>query len=854
MIWFTLALFVVSFVLTALLAPEPNIENARADVLNPDNFPRATEDAPIPLILGKVRMNAPNTIWWGNFYSIPITERIKVSLFKKKTVTVGHDYYVTLDLALGMGPNTKITKIFMDDKLFWEGTVAGNAPTLISKMDATFFGGRKEGGGFSITGTYYPGSLDLLEQPVDSLIEGLVGGTNVPAYLGTAHLAAEFYLGESPTLRKIAFVMENYSNFLALSNNGMVGEDMNPAEAIWQIMTDTWRGMGVAPDEIDIVALRAVGETLYTEGNGCSVVITAESDGKKLITELLRQIDGVAYQDPSSGKIKFVLIRDDYNPDDLPIFDEDDVVAVKNFSRSGWDEVMGQVKITFPQLDKESSAVAISQDMATIATVGRLRSTTMSMPFVYDATLANNIASRERAQLSVPLFRIELEMNRNANTLRPGSVFRLNWPEYGFVNLVLRVQEFDLGSLLDGRIVMNCLQDSFALNETVFAPPSDSTWVRPVTETADILVYDVVEAPRFLNNQAVFPTADGYVCPIQFAGKPQAASTSYTVAFSDTAADPDPTFGNEYNYYTATGTLSAAYLETSGIATGLDTTDHIQIANAVLTPFLASVTEPEIREGSLGLLYMGGEWLAYTVGVDNGGGSFTLQNVYRGLLGTTPKTHSIGTRIWQFDLEHLSDGSFDELIEGDTVYYNLLDRNGPRVQDLSEVTERSKVLDEELGDRPVRPGNLQLDGARIALVVDATDRDLTWVPRNRAASQIAFEQDAAETPDQTETYDVEVWTDGIIRPALGGTGVSSPYTIPFNASLPPATSNGEIRVYSRRTGTDLRRSAFYGMLKFEIIEARLLLSGDEQSGTDKLLLSGDEQAGTDVLKLSGDEA
>ncbi len=31
---------------------------------------------------------------------------------------------------------------------------------------------------------------------------------------------------------------------------------------------------------------------------------------------------------------------------------------------------------------------------------------------------------------------------------------------------------------------------------------------------------------------------------------------------------------------------------------------------------------------------------------------------------------------------------------------------------------------------------------------------------------------------------------------------------------------------------------------------QLLLSGDEQSGTDALLLSGDEQSGTDVLENS----
>ncbi len=62
MIWFTIALFFVSFLVTALLAPKPDIENARAGSLDDVQFPRATEDAPIPLVLGKIRLNAPNTL------------------------------------------------------------------------------------------------------------------------------------------------------------------------------------------------------------------------------------------------------------------------------------------------------------------------------------------------------------------------------------------------------------------------------------------------------------------------------------------------------------------------------------------------------------------------------------------------------------------------------------------------------------------------------------------------------------------------------------------------------------------------------------------------------------------------
>ena len=82
--------------------------------------------------------------------------------------------------------------------------------------------------------------------------------------------------------------------------------------------------------------------TLLTEGNGCSVLVTAETNGKGLITEILRQVDGVAYQDPASGKITFILIRSDYVVGDLPLYDEDDIVQVKEFARSGWDEREGQ--------------------------------------------------------------------------------------------------------------------------------------------------------------------------------------------------------------------------------------------------------------------------------------------------------------------------------------------------------------------------------------------------------------------------------------------------------------------------------------------------------------------------------
>lgn len=814
MIWWNLILFVVSFVLTALLAPKPEIENARPDSLDPEAFPRATENAPIPLVLGKVRMEAPNTIWYGDFESVPITQRIKISIFKKITQIIGHNYYVGLDLALAMGPGTVMTKIYMDDKELWSGTTSKTLPTTITISQPSFWGGAKEGGGWSSTGTYYPGALNLTGNPVDPYLESKIGVGNVPAYLGTAHIVFnKALIGESSQLRKTAFVLENYTNGLALSNNGMVGEDMNPAEAIFQIMTDTWRGMGISIADLDVLTLRAIGEVLYAEGNGCSVIVTAESNGKSLVQEILRQIDAIAYQDPTTGQIKFRLIRDDYVIEDLPVYDEIDVIKVVNFGRSGWDEVVGQIKITFPQRDKESDAVAISQDMATVAMIGRLRSSTLSMPFVYDRNLANRIASRERSQVSVPLFRITLEMNRNAHTLRPGDVFKLDWPEYGFSGLVLRVQEFDLGSLLDGKIIVKCLQDRFALATTVFAAPVASSWVAPVTDPSTILNFALIEMPKFFSERIEFPTPDGNVNVIPFAAKPGAASSGFDMVVGAVAGVLN-TREPEYAIYLGSGTLATGYSNLAGLSDGKDIVTGLSITGANGSSFTGNPSDASIRSGDVGLLWVNGEWMGYRTAVDGGGGNWTLTTIYRGLLGTRPLTHSVGTRVYEFSSELTGNGTLDDLLESGTAYYKILDRAGRRIQDPTEVTQSSLSVNAFEANRPQRPGNLKLDALRTGLAVnDFVNRPLTWVSRNRKPSQIAFETDAAVAADLAETYDVDVFVAGVRSSALSATGVSSGYSIPFSTTN-ITEPNCEIRVYSRRTGGDIRSSRTYAWLPF----------------------------------------
>ena len=811
MIWATLIMFVVSFVLTALLTPKPELENARPQSLDDINFPRATENAPVPMVLGKVTMRAPNVIWYGNFRVVPIREKIKTGLFSSTTITVGHRYFVTLDLALCIGPKIVMSEIFIDDESVWSGTVNDTIPTTIVTTRKDLFGGYKNGGGWDTTNTYYPGSQNLTDQPVDPTIENLVGVGNVPAYLGISHIVMDGEIGESAQIRKISFTLESYTNELGgIPNNAKIGVDINPAEAIYQILTNEWIGIGINPSLLDLDSLRSLGQTCYDEGNGVSIQVTAETSGTKVIQEILRQIDGVAYQDPETGKITFKLIRDDYDENTIPVFDSSDIVAVKNFSKSGWNEVTSQVKITFPQRDSSSQKVAIAQDMAISNMLNRLKSTTISMPFCYDKDLANRLAQRELSHLSVPLFRMTIEMNRNAYALRPGDVIKISWPEYGFDEIIMRIQEFDLGSLLDGKIVVKCIQDKFAISSVVMSSPENTGWTAPQYDPVDITESRIIEMPRFYQKKVQNTIEDGKAGIAVSAKKPSNTSTGYDV-LSGISSGQNNTLDPEYAEFNATGTLVNQYDKDAGFFTGVDSTGFT--LENVSGEFEPANDATQLRNGETGILVINDEWIGFTSFTDNMDGTVTIGEVHRGLFGTTPQTHSVGDRVWQLKPIHFGKGELDLDATG-TAFVKMLDKVASVTQDPNDVAEQSKTM-QDLANRPLRPRNLELDGSRNFITVNTTDLDATWVPSNREKTDISFETDPAETPDQTETYDLKVMVNGVEEPALSQNGVSSPHTIPFS-STNINSSDCEIRVWSRRTSGDLKSSAFYAFFQFEL--------------------------------------
>lgn len=726
-----------------LLMPKPKIENARPETLDKLNFPTASEGSPAPLILGTVRHRGPNTLWYGDFKAKAIKKKQKTGLFSSKKVTVGYKYYVGIDLGLGLGPGVVLSKIWFDKDEVWSGSAGPNETSLsINKKD--LWGGEEKGGGFIGTLRFYGGQFS---QPANAYVSGKVSN-GLPAYVGQTHIVLEgCYIGTQAMLRAMSFELSRFTNSIGLqAGHERIGDDLNPAEMLFQIMTLEWGGLDVDPNDIDLPSFVAVGETLFSEGNGMSLIISSPNSGRDAVEEVLRQVDGVMYQDPLTGKIILRLIREDYNLISLPVLDKTNVSAVRSFARSSWDDTVNQVRVTFTnRSNKYEKGTAIVQDLANINSQGRIRPVNLSYPGVAVGDLAQQLAGREMAQLSVPLFRATLEVNREAADLRPGDAFLWSWDEYELTRVVMRVQKFSLGDLQDGRVVIDCVQDEFALDLTIFASPETSGHVPYVPVVAAPVASRLVkEAPYFLASAS---------------GLAIAATQSVVMVAAELPADAD-----SYDVYTSTdagalyqrsaqgvvpsdiATLNTAITNSASLATGMIASIAVTLTDST---GIAAHTAAEVAQGA-NLFLINGELFAYE-GKSVAGAVVTLSNVWRALLDTSPGTHAVGAGVYFLDGGNVIDDLFPATA---TVLVKLATNTADGSMDYTADAASSITLKGRT-NRPLPPAAIKFGaGALNTPPANGTSpQTVAWANRNRLAQTIRKIGDTASShePGQQTT-------------------------------------------------------------------------------------------------------
>lgn len=445
----------------------------------------------------------------------------------KTTIQKGFKYYLGWQhIICWTGDNIGLKKIWMNvyDSEVKESTQQGvwgsdpdvawkkdNPTGLVARIDnEDMFGGVDEGGGF--VGDIYV-YLGTNAQPLDSwMVNQMASSPNIPANLKgltprypmfltcVVHTA---YIGKQATIPEMWFEVVNYPSRLAdlrgRSKNdwSRLKDDANPAEVIYEILKNPDWGCNYEDDRIDIDSLMKLGDICAEEGLGISCHINAVDKVSSYLNKILNHINGTCYDDPTTGKLTFLLIRADYDVTKIKRFDMTNCSNME-FNRLDWSETSSTVVASFTFADEgakyDTGTVSVS-DLANIKITHTINEINADATYFTTKDNARSFAQAQLLSAAYPLATINFESSRYAYDLTLGEPILVSWEPYGISRQVFRITDIDYGTLTDGKISVTAVEDVFGFEKTEYGELGTIGWEDVVIEPSPIVVYTYFEYP-----------------------------------------------------------------------------------------------------------------------------------------------------------------------------------------------------------------------------------------------------------------------------------------------------------------------------------------------------------------------
>lgn len=755
--WVLLLIFVAAIVIGELARPKLR-DNARAATLKDFSFPTAEENRAIPVVWGTPRLEAPNVTWYGDLQSVKLTKKVRTGLFSTDRVTIGFRYAVGMELALCHGPLDSLLEIQTVDtetKTAWSGNITGSGAngTDFVVDNRTIFGGDSEEqlinggeGGLYAACTFYNGGV---AQTSNSYLSTILTTTN-PAHRGVAYVVwkgpssgnlvynydlgnptiaftrepfLSGYVGTSPNMKPLYFVVRRLPNLINPLYYNINNGDANPADVILELLLDDVWGMGLTTSYIDLPSFEYAQQKLFEEELGFTAVWDSPKKVGEVVSEVLSYIDGIIYTDLATGLLKIVLARDDYDPNNIVELNESNIVKVNSYSSGSIDETTNEVQLSYiDRHNKYKEKVTVAHDLANARQQDDVISSTVSYVGISNGTIASRIANRDVRQLSYPLDKISVTTDRVAIQLRPGSVFRLNFPELGITSKIFRAIRITFGEFENGLCEVDAIEDIFSLGASVYGDQDSGQWTPPDLSATTPTLFETIEAPYFHSGDSEKLIA--------MAARPDSGQLSFNTYVS--IGSPTGTYAqiDSGDSFTPTATLDSSY---SALTSAIDT------GSLVVTPtspdqliFLQNFTADYIRTvgANLAMITDGTkvEFISFqNVSYDSGTGKYTLSNIWRGLLDTVPQSWQANDRIWFLD--YGSSEPSQTFSAGNTVYTKVESVSSRSVSALSAY---DTLVMNYRSSRPYPPGKFRINGSASTVnISNGSNITIDWEHRNR---------------------------------------------------------------------------------------------------------------------------
>ena len=803
--WPLLLITIVTSILTALLSPT---QKAKRGNLKDFSFPQINDGDPIQYIAGTVKITAPGLVWYGDYSSKAIKK--STGLFTKSTV--GYKYFLGWQLVFSIGPNVKLNKLWFGTK---SGTDEENAeendpnftdpndpkvPTPILSgsystgtfhlKDDNYFGGDTGGGGYDLNLEFYGGEQT---QGASSYLRSKIIGF-VPPYRGVCYLVAHGYIGNATSLQTMNAELTRIPDPLGLGALAMIGSQMdaNPANVLFDLMTNNFGAASVPVSRMNADSFIQCGVTLFNEDEAISIA-SGSSAGElsAVIQDILKQIEGTMYEDPTTGLICLKLIRADYVIADLLEINESNIISVSNYAVNLWSDTKNRVRIKFQDRLKDyNDRVAFGDDGANISFQGgQVKAILIDQPYIKRRDHANRKVAEALATYSTPLTKMSVRTQRISTSLRPGTPIKLRYAPYNVDQVVFRITKVNYGDLLNNYLALELGADKFAKTDALFAAPI-TNFSRPFTGAASVVAYTLDETPRWFNIVQTSVSNPDAARIMVYPFRPNDAQQSFNL-WAKTQAESDyvqTNFNQDFSNFAATNDPIPA---TGGVG-------DVVLQAITDADVLNTVSVDQIKASGLNLIQIDDEIMAYESYSLNTDSLYTLENVHRGLLDTVRSDHAAGSIVTFLDPSQVMQREFSGT---DTVDVKIGSTAATGAQDTDTASTVIVTLQNRAA-RPLPPVGFTLDGVYENPAVDNSNGvQAVWKRRDRLKTTISFEGDPNEVPEQGTEYFVTYGANGSTKTVSLGTGTSGTFTFDLQGE-------NTVEFFARLNGLDSTHIAF----------------------------------------------
>jgi len=719
------------------------------------------------------------------------------------------DYRLSLHLGFCWGPIDSINFLRIAEKdVEFEADENGTVELTLPDL----FGGPKQGGGVDGKVHVFLGGTTQV-MPAEYASKLFREPTTMPGYRGLASL-----LFVAKNLATNGFKWGSNNPVLpvteanitrmpkGLPGDPAIGDDANLAHVIYECVTNADWGLGRSGGLIDLQSFIDAADTFREEGLGVSLKWTSSVTMESFIDTLLPYGAALFFMDPVLGKWKLKLVRDDYIVAGLPVVDQT-VGRMLKFDRSNWGETINEVMVQWTEPRSGKVETVRAQDLANIRIQGGTVADTKNYEGVRNPELALRLALRDLQQVSVPLARAEMELDRRFWNLNPGDCVRLDWPAENIDMVVFRAMAVTRGKTSE-KIVVNFVEDIFSSPYYQIAAPTD-LWVDPSTEPRPVQNKYLGAVPYFLLAQRLGDTgAQAVEYP-----------STYVMILADVAGQDvrqidymsEETLPTGVEQFIERGSLDPVVrpltdeamvsTEISSTVTMLgDTTvaDSIQPSDFII---LFDEDDPEINETVL------------VTAVDSVDNTFTAM---RGVLDTVPRAWPVGTACWVVRANQRILDTAARTVGAEEQYKLLPVTTRGRLSINDAPTEL--VTPGERHFAPYRPAYPRINtspAAVVSVAAGAGSFTLAWYRRNRLTETgvvLAWNDlDAGAEAGQTTTIRVLDSDGDEVVAYTGETGTSKSINLSALGS-PAAGATFTIQLFSVRDGYESYQRSTIGLL------------------------------------------